>query len=263
MSGRLSRLLGITDVDLHVEEVTGTDKTLDVVVDIFNQVNSGGTKLSKGDLALAKICADWPEARDTMKAKLKEWAKADYHFNLDWLLRSVNTVLTGEAKFQFLHDKIGGRDPERPQACHQAHRHVPQPHQRTARPRPRPGVFRPLRGPGAGALSRPAIGTAGREGARQASVLVRAGGHVGPLLRFNRVVHRPGPRGPRRTRTGGWTSSWTSCGSGMAAFASSRDISRAGASVHASTPCSTCSLGWEEPATGARGYRSRRAFSAR
>lgn len=103
--GRLSRLLGITDIDLHIEEVTGADKTLDVVVDIFNQVNSGGTKLSKGDLALAKICADWPEARDTMKAKLKEWARADYHFNLDWLLRSVNTVLTGEAKFQYLHEK--------------------------------------------------------------------------------------------------------------------------------------------------------------
>jgi hypothetical protein len=103
--GRLSSLLGIIEVDLHIEEVTGPDKTLDVVVDIFNRVNSGGTKLSKGDLALAKICADWPEARDTMKAKLKEWAKADFHFNLDWLLRSVNTALTGEAKFQFLHEK--------------------------------------------------------------------------------------------------------------------------------------------------------------
>ena len=67
-------------VDLHVEEVTGADKTLDVVVDIFNQVNSGGTKLSKGDLALAKICADWPEARDTMKAKLKEWDKVELPF---------------------------------------------------------------------------------------------------------------------------------------------------------------------------------------
>jgi hypothetical protein len=103
--GRLSRLLGITEVDLHVEEVTGSDKTLDVVVDIFNQVNSGGTKLSKGDLALAKICSEWPVARDTMKANLKEWDKAGYQFNLDWLLRSMNTVLTGEAKFQFLHDK--------------------------------------------------------------------------------------------------------------------------------------------------------------
>ena len=104
--GRLSRLLGITDIDLHIEEVTGADKTLDVVVDIFNRVNSGGTKLSKGDLALAKICADWPEARDTMKSQAEGvGGKAGYHFNLDWLLRSVNTVLTGEAKFSFLHEK--------------------------------------------------------------------------------------------------------------------------------------------------------------
>ena len=102
---RLSHLLGILEVDLHVEEVTGADKTLDVVVDIFNRVNSGGTKLSKGDLALAKICSDWPDAREIMKIKLKGWADAGFHFNLDWLLRSVNTVLTGEAKFSFLHEK--------------------------------------------------------------------------------------------------------------------------------------------------------------
>lgn len=103
---RLSSLLGVLEVDLNIEEVTGSDKTLDVVVDIFNRVNSGGTKLSKGDLALAKICADWPEARETMKTTLKVWAdEADYRFELDWLLRSVNTVLTGEAKFQFLDDQ--------------------------------------------------------------------------------------------------------------------------------------------------------------
>ncbi len=103
--GRLSKLLSITDIDLHVEEVTGQEKTLDVVVDIFNRVNSGGTKLSKGDLALAKICAEWPDARDAMKTKLKQWDDAGYYFNLDWLLRSVNTILTGEAKFSYLHNK--------------------------------------------------------------------------------------------------------------------------------------------------------------
>lgn len=102
---RLSHLLSITDTELHVDEVTGRDKSLEVVVDIFNRVNSGGTKLSNGDLALAKICADWPEARESMKGKLSTWKDAGYEFNLDWLLRSVNTVLTGEAKFQFLHDK--------------------------------------------------------------------------------------------------------------------------------------------------------------
>jgi hypothetical protein len=38
-------------------------------------------------------------------AELKRWAGAGFHFNLDCLLRSVNTVLTGEAKFLHLHDK--------------------------------------------------------------------------------------------------------------------------------------------------------------
>jgi len=100
--GRLSSLLGISDIDLHVEEVTGKDKSLDVVVDIFNKVNSGGTKLSKGDLAMAKISADWPEARDAMKANIKEWKAAGFDFTLDWHLRSISTTLTGEARFQFL-----------------------------------------------------------------------------------------------------------------------------------------------------------------
>ncbi len=102
---RLGTLLGIAEIELHIDEVTGTDKTPDVVVDIFNRVNSGGTKLSKGDLALAKICAEWPEARDTMKATLQEWKNAGYDFTLDWLLRSVNTVLTGEARFNHLYDR--------------------------------------------------------------------------------------------------------------------------------------------------------------
>lgn len=101
---RISRLIGILEIDLHIEEVSGEDKTLDVVVDIFNRVNSGGTKLSRGDLALAKICADWPQARNEMKTRLNAWNEAGYDFNLDWLLRSVNTVLTGEAKFSFLDD---------------------------------------------------------------------------------------------------------------------------------------------------------------
>ena len=104
-AARMSQLLGILEIDLHVEEITGKDKTLDIVVDIFNRVNSGGTTLSKGDLALAKICAEWPDGRDEMKLKLKEWGDQGYHFDLDWLLRSVNTVLTGEAKFTYLHNK--------------------------------------------------------------------------------------------------------------------------------------------------------------
>ena len=99
---KLTRLLGIGEVELPQQELVGDTMTLDVVVDIFNQVNSGGTKLSKGDLALSRICGDWPEARDELKAHLARWAGHGYSFSLDWLLRCVNTVLTGEAEFRHL-----------------------------------------------------------------------------------------------------------------------------------------------------------------
>ena len=101
---RLNAVHGVQQVDFHIEEVVGEDKTVDVVVDIFNRVNSGGTKLSKGDLALAKICAEWPDARREMNLRLDKWRNAGFHFRLEWLLRNVNTILTGEALFSALKD---------------------------------------------------------------------------------------------------------------------------------------------------------------
>jgi hypothetical protein len=101
---RLNAIEGIKNINLHVEEVTGEDKTVDVVVEIFNNVNSGGTKLSKGDLALAKICAEWPDARDELKARLTKWEKAGFDFRLEWFLRCINAILTGEALFSALKD---------------------------------------------------------------------------------------------------------------------------------------------------------------
>ncbi len=101
---RLNDIDNIKSTDLHIEEVTGEDKTVDVVVDIFNDVNSGGTKLSKGDLALAKICAEWSGAREEMKARLTKWRNAGYIFKIEWLLRNINTIVTGEALFSALKD---------------------------------------------------------------------------------------------------------------------------------------------------------------
>ena len=102
---RIVQLLGISDIEFHADEVTGADKTVDVVVDIFNRVNSGGTKLSQGDLALAKIGGSWPEARSAMKDRLAKWRRSGYGFSLDWLLRNLNAIVTGEARFVHLHDK--------------------------------------------------------------------------------------------------------------------------------------------------------------
>ena len=102
---RLLRVRNVLDREVHVESITGADKTVDVVVDIFNRVNSGGTKLSRGDLALARICADWPHARPAMRAHLERWrAQRGLQFTPDWLLRNVNAVATGRAPFSALED---------------------------------------------------------------------------------------------------------------------------------------------------------------
>lgn len=101
----LNQLNNIKDIDLHIQNVTGEDKTIDVVVDIFNNVNSGGTKLSKGDLALAKICSQWSEARSEMKTYLQKLNYAGYVFSLDWLLRCVTVYMTGRPYFSELDKK--------------------------------------------------------------------------------------------------------------------------------------------------------------
>lgn len=98
----LNRLDNIKKLDIHVETVSGDDKTIDVVVDIFNNVNSGGTKLSKGDLALAKICGAWPEARDVLKQILGKYHNAGYDFTMEWLLRCVTVYLTKQPYFNAL-----------------------------------------------------------------------------------------------------------------------------------------------------------------
>ena len=101
--GRLNRLSLLAPSNCMRK--TFDEKTMDEVVEIFNRVNSGGTKLTKGDLALAKICAAWPEARKEMNTRLDKWAKAGFNFSLDWLLRCINGLVTGEANFSAL-DKV-------------------------------------------------------------------------------------------------------------------------------------------------------------
>ena len=102
---RLNAVTAIGSINLHEDMVSGADKTVDVVVDIFNRINSGGTKLSQADLALAKICTVWPEARDELKLRLTKWRNAGFQFKLEWLLRCLNALVTGEARFSAITDK--------------------------------------------------------------------------------------------------------------------------------------------------------------
>ncbi len=99
---RLNRIVMIASRTFYVEPIDGDGRDLDEIVEMFNQVNSGGTKLSKGDLALAKISADWPQARAEMKKRLAKWEAQGHNFKFDWLLRCINGLVTGQSQFEHL-----------------------------------------------------------------------------------------------------------------------------------------------------------------
>lgn len=96
---RLGRIRDISEIELYQEEISGNDKGIDEVVEIFNRVNSGGTKLSAGDLALARICADWPPARTELRTLLDGWRVSGFDFKQEWLLRCVTAIATDQASF--------------------------------------------------------------------------------------------------------------------------------------------------------------------
>ncbi len=100
----LMRLVGLSSKNFHIEQISDDHKPNDEVVDIFNRLNSAGTRLSQGDLALAKISAKWPAVRDTMKKHIQYWNNHGFDFTMDWLLRCVNAVIYGEALFTHLHN---------------------------------------------------------------------------------------------------------------------------------------------------------------
>ena len=107
INNRLLRLLSVKAREFHIEQITDEGKSIDTVVEIFNRLNSAGTTLSSGDLALARIAGKWPEVREAMGRQVEVWRRHEFNFTLDWLLRCINAVVNGEAAFQHLHDTPG------------------------------------------------------------------------------------------------------------------------------------------------------------
>lgn len=101
---RLMTLRDIGEIDLHIEEIAGDNRSVDEVVEIFNRVNSGGTKLSSADLALARLCAHSPQVRNELRRLLGDWEQAQFSFRQEWLLRCTTAVATNQASFNSLRD---------------------------------------------------------------------------------------------------------------------------------------------------------------
>jgi len=101
---RVVQLKEILEKVFHVDSITEETAKLEEVVEIFNEVNKGGSSLGEADFTLAKISIGWPTAREEMQSKLNEWSSHPngYEFTIEWLLRCMNSAVLGRARFNEL-----------------------------------------------------------------------------------------------------------------------------------------------------------------
>jgi hypothetical protein len=98
----LKRLDAITSYPYYVDTIAEED--IQRAVKIFNLVNSSGTRLSESDLALAHICASWPEARQNFRDAKTEMAEHHFDFGLEVYTRIAATVATRSGKYDSLYN---------------------------------------------------------------------------------------------------------------------------------------------------------------
>ncbi len=103
LNENLNKLRNILDKEYPIQYVP-MEENVDVAIDIFDRVNSLGTKLSDADLALAHICGKWPQARRVMKEKINELSKNYFYFELGFMVRCLTGILTGGALFEKIHE---------------------------------------------------------------------------------------------------------------------------------------------------------------
>ena len=102
--GNLSKLRDVEKLDIPVQRVP-VHASLDDSIDIFDRVNSKGTKLTDADLALTHATGKWPAARREMKALIEELNQRYFYFNLTFMTRALTGVVCKRALFETLHNQ--------------------------------------------------------------------------------------------------------------------------------------------------------------
>jgi Protein of unknown function DUF262 len=106
LNTNLTRLRAIRDADLPAQIVPAGASLTDAI-DIFDRVNSQGTKLTDAELALTHVTAKWPQARRIMKKKLDNCSKRKFDFGLTFMTRALTTVVSRRALFETIHAANG------------------------------------------------------------------------------------------------------------------------------------------------------------
>ncbi|WGS18957.1 MULTISPECIES: DUF262 domain-containing protein [unclassified Bradyrhizobium] len=104
LNKNLNLLRAIKDVNLPAQ-VVPQHAELEEAIDIFDRINSQGTKLTDAELALTHVTAKWPQARRALKEKMTFCADRDFDFNLTFMTRALVTSVTGRALYELIHPR--------------------------------------------------------------------------------------------------------------------------------------------------------------
>lgn len=102
LNDNLTKLRNIQEKDFPVQYVPST-AGIDEAIDIFDRVNSLGTKLTDAELALTHITGKWPNARRVLKKKIRELEKRNFYFDLGFMVRCLVAITKGRALFETIH----------------------------------------------------------------------------------------------------------------------------------------------------------------
>lgn len=103
-SNNLTRLKNIKEIQLSVQTVP-SHASLDEAIDIFDRVNSQGTKLTDAELALTHVTGKWSTARRVFKEKMEELRKTDFYFDLTFMTRALTGIACKRALFETIHSR--------------------------------------------------------------------------------------------------------------------------------------------------------------
>ena len=107
---RFNRLDSIRNYPYQVDFLTSEELTVKDVVEIFNEVNSAGTPLTKADLALAHVCTVWPEARMVLRDFSAAMGSNGFGVDLDFLVRCIAAVASGSVLLEGSFYRVGEED---------------------------------------------------------------------------------------------------------------------------------------------------------
>jgi hypothetical protein len=103
-NNNVTNLRQVREIDLPVQTVP-VHATVDEAIDIFDRVNSQGTKLTDAELALTHVTGKWPQARRKMKAKIADLSTCNFYFDLTFMTRALTGVVTQRALFEHIHKR--------------------------------------------------------------------------------------------------------------------------------------------------------------